>query len=186
MYILDIIIAIPVLYFAYKGAVNGLVKEILNIVGIILAIFLTFRFMDVLGEIIAPLFDANSAYIPFVSGGVIFLGTLIVIGIIGVLTKKFLEAVNLGAMNRTFGGIFGALKASMMVSTMLLLLAGFNFPAEQTRDESYLYPYVIYVGPWTYEAATFLYPGAEGFKETVKNTLSKYNPVENLPIINDN
>ncbi len=186
MYTLDIIIAIPLLYFAYKGAVNGLVKEILNIVGIILAIFLTFKYMDVLGGVIVPLFETSSAYIPFVSGGVIFLGTLIIIGVIGALTKKFLEAVNLGTMNRTFGGIFGALKASMMVSTVLLLLAGFSFPAEQTRDESYLYPYVIYVGPWTYEAATFLYPGAEGYKETVENTLSKYNPVENLPILNDN
>ena len=184
MHILDIVIGIPILYFVYKGAVNGLVKEVLNIVGIILAIILTFAYMDAFGELIAPFFEENSAYIPFVSGAVIFLGTLIIIAIIAVLTKKFLETVNLGAVNRSFGALFGALKAALLISTALILLSGFNVPAEESRDESYLYPYIIYAGPWTYEAVTFLYPGAEGYKATIENTLSKYNPVENLPILN--
>lgn len=184
MHILDIVIAIPILYFVYKGVVNGLVKEVLNIVGIILAIFLTFAYMDAFGTLIVPFFDKNSAYIPFVSGAVIFLATLIIVGMIAVLTKKFLETVNLGAVNRSFGALFGALKAAMLISTGLLLLSGFKIPDEETREESYLYPYIIYVGPWTYEAVTFLYPGAEGYKATIENTLSKYNSVENLPILN--
>jgi len=43
MSLIDLIIGIPLLYFGYKGAVNGIVKEVLNIVGIILAVFLTFK-----------------------------------------------------------------------------------------------------------------------------------------------
>ena len=54
MEILDLIIAIPLLYFLYKGAVNGIVKEILNIVGITLAVFLTFNYMDALSVFISP------------------------------------------------------------------------------------------------------------------------------------
>lgn len=185
MYILDILIAAPILYFGYRGAMNGLVKEILNIVGIILAVFLTFNYMDALSGLIAPMFENNPGVIPFASGAALFLGTLIIVGIVAVLTKKFLEAVNLGTANRAFGALFGALKSGMLVSTVLLLLAGFNFPAEQTRDESYLYPYVIHLGPWAYETVAFIYPGAEGFSETIEQNISKYNPVENLPVIND-
>ena len=186
MEILDILVAVPILYFGYKGAVNGLVKEILNIVGIVLAVFLTFNYMDAFEGIIAPLFEPNAASVPFVSGVILFLGTLIIVGIIAVLTKKFLEAVKLGTVNRIFGALFGALKAGMMVSTLLLLLAGFNMPSTQSRDDSLLYPYVIYLGPWAYEAVAFIYPGADNYSDTIKQNISNYNPVENIPFINDN
>lgn len=62
MHILDLIIAVPLLYFIYKGAVNGIVKEILNIVGITLAIFLTFKYMDALAVIITPFFEENASH----------------------------------------------------------------------------------------------------------------------------
>lgn len=186
MYTLDIIIALPILYFGYKGAVNGLVKEVLNIVGITLAVFLTFNYMDAFGTLIEPFFKDNPEYIPFASGVILFLGTLIIIAIIALLTKKFLEAVKLGMINRIFGALFGALKASMIVSAGLLLLSGFNFPAEETVENSFFYEYVIQVGPATYESIAFIYPGAEGFTETIQQNISKYNPAENLPILKDN
>ena len=186
MHILDILIAAPILYFGYRGAVNGLVKEILNIVGIILAVFLTFNYMDAFSGIIAPLFEEKPGLIPFASGATLFLGTLIIVGLIAFGTKKFLEAVNLGTVNRIFGALFSAIKAGIMVSTVLLLMAGFNLPAEQTRDDSLFYRYVVYLGPWAYDAVAFIYPGADNYTETIENTISKYNPVENLPIINDN
>lgn len=182
----DIIIAIPVLYFGYKGAVNGFVKEILNIVGITLAIFLTFNYMDAFGNIIAPFFEDTPEYIPFASGVILFLGTLIIIAVIAYLTKKFLEAVKLGAVNRVVGALFGALKASMIVSAALLLISGFNVPAEETREDSLLYDYVIQVGPAAYETIAFIYPGAEGFTETIQENINKYNPAETLPILKDN
>ncbi len=186
MYTLDIIIALPILYFGYKGAVNGLVKEVLNIVGITLAIFLTFNYMDAFGGVIAPMFEENQQYIPFASGAILFLGTLIIIAVIAALTKKFLEAVKLGAVNRVFGAFFGALKAGMIVSAALLLLSGFNFPAEETRNDSIFYDTVIKIGPLAYETIAFIYPGAEGFTETIQENINKYNPADNLPILKDN
>ena len=73
-----------------------------------------------------------------------------------------------------------------MVSTILLLSAGFNIPKEEVRNESVLYPYIIYMGPWAYDAVAFIYPGAENYTDTIQENLSKYNPIENLPILNDN
>lgn len=186
MYILDILIAAPILYFFYRGAVNGLVKEILNIVGIVLAVFLTFNYMDAFSGIISPMFENNPALIPFASGATLFLGTLIIIGLIALGTKKMLEAANLGTVNRVLGGIFGGLKAGIMVSTILLLLAGFNFPAEKSRDESFLYEYVLYLGPWSYNAVATIFPGAKNYTETIEKNMSKYNPTEKILIPNDN
>jgi membrane protein required for colicin V production len=187
MHILDLIIAVPLLYFIYKGAVNGIVKEILNIVGITLAIFLTFKYMDALAVIITPFFEENaSPYIPFISSALIFLGTLTIVAVIGYLTKELLKAVKLSTVNRVLGAIFGFVKSGLVVSTILLLVAGFNIPKEEVRNESVLYPYIIYMGPWAYDAVALIYPGAENYTETIQENLSKYNPIENLPILNDN
>tara|TARA_R110000868_G_scaffold306734_1_gene568041 strand:+ start:70675 stop:71256 length:582 start_codon:yes stop_codon:yes gene_type:complete len=186
MEILDLIIAVPLLYFAYKGAVNGFVKEILNIVGITLAVFLTFKYMDSLSILIEPFFEDESAtYIPFLSAALLFIGTLSVVALVAYLTKELLKAVKLSIVNRALGALFGILKSGMIVSTILLLMAGFNVPKEEVRDNSILYPYIIYLGPWTYEAVAFIYPGAEGYTETIQENLSKYNPINNLPFMNE-
>ncbi|HCT54151.1 MAG TPA: CvpA family protein, partial [Balneola sp.] len=62
----------------------------------------------------------------------------------------------------------------------------FNVPAEETREDSLLYDYIIQVGPAAYETIAFIYPGAEGFTETIQENINKYNPAENLPILKDN
>ncbi|MFN1835578.1 CvpA family protein [Balneola sp. MJW-20] len=185
MLILDLIIGIPILYFAYKGAMNGLVKEVLNIIGIILAVFLTFNYLDAFTDIINPLFNEGSPYVPFISGAILFTGTLLVVAAIAYGTKELLEAVKLGIVNRFLGGVFGALKCGIVVSTVLLLLAGFNIPSDQSRSDSYLYSYVIYLGPWTYNTVALVYPGAEDYTKTLRANLDKYNPAENIPFINN-
>lgn len=184
MLILDLIIAVPILYFAYKGAVNGFVKEVLNIVGIILAIFITFNYLDAFTGIIAPLFEEGASYVPFVSGALLFIGTLGVVALIAYGTKEFLKAVKLSTVNRILGAVFGGLKSAMVVSAIFLLLAGFNVPGKEARDESYLYPYIIYVAPAAYNTIAVIYPGAENYSKTLQENLENYNPIENLPFFN--
>lgn len=185
MLILDLIIATPLLYFAYKGAVNGLVKEVLNIVGIILAIFLTFNYLDAFTGLIAPMFEEGASYVPFVSGVILFIGTLGVVAIVAYATKELLKAVKLSIVNRILGAAFGALKSGLVVSAVLLLLAGFNVPSDEAREQSYLYPAVIYLAPLTYNAVALVYPGAENYSQTLKENIGEYNPLENIPFLNE-
>ncbi|MTI87354.1 MAG: CvpA family protein [Balneolaceae bacterium] len=186
MLILDLIIVVPILYFAYKGAVNGLVTEILNIVALVLGVFITFNYLNAFTDIIAPLFEEGASYVPFVSGAILFLGTLLMVALVAYGTKELLEAANLGLLNRSTGALFGALKSGIVVSVILLILAGFNFPAKEARNQSYTYAYVIYLAPWTYNAVAFIYPGAEDYTKTLQENLKEHNPIENLPFLNDN
>lgn len=185
MLILDIIIAIPLMYFGYKGAVNGLVKEVLNIVGIILAIFITFNYLDVFTGIISPFFEEGASYVPFISGAILFIGTVGVVALIAYATKELLKAVKLSLLNRILGSAFGILKSGLVLSAALLLLAGFNIPSDEAREESYLYPTVIYLAPITYNAVAAIYPGAENYTETLKQNIGDYNPLENIPFLNE-
>lgn len=182
MNLLDFLIFLPILFFCYRGFANGIIKEVLSIVGIVLAVFLTFKYMDEVGSWIRPLFNENAGYIPFVSGALIFIGTIVIVHFMAFLGKKFLETINLNFINRISGMAFGFLKSGIIVSAVLLFLAGFNLPSAESREESILYSYVIHLAPWAYDAVAALYPGADDFSDTTKKTLEQYNPIQNFPI----
>lgn len=185
MNFLDFLILIPILFFAYRGFVNGLVKEVLSIVGIVLAVFLTFKFMDLLSELLRPLFSEDDIYVPIVSATVLFIGTLLIVHFIAHIIQKALEAINLQLLNRFFGTTFGALKSSIVISAALLLLAGFDLPDDDVREESLTYPYIIYVAPFAYDSIAGLKPGSDNFTETFERALGEYNPIQKLSIFQD-
>ncbi len=183
---LDIILIIPILYYAYKGFKSGVVREILGLAGITLAVFFTFKYLDVFSGILSPFFGKESPYLPYASGIIIFLGTLILIAIVARVISKLLDAVMLGTLNRAIGAVFGMLKISIVLSAVLLLLNGFNVPSQETRENSNLYSPIIKVGPWAYDMVSVIYPGAEDFKTTIEEIVDKYNPADNLPFLQNN
>lgn len=183
MNLLDFLILLPIAYFCYRGFVNGLIKEVLSIIGIVLAVFLTFQYMEPVGQIISPMFEDKTAIIPFASGLIIFITTLAAVHLVAFLSRKFLETIKLNFINRLSGAAFGFLKSGIVLSAILLILAGFNLPSQQSRQDSLTYSYVVYLAPWAYDTVASVYPGAENFKATVEKTLEQYNPIENFPIL---
>jgi len=183
MNLIDFIILIPIAYFAYRGFANGIIKEVLSIVGIILGVFLTFQYMEPVSAAINPLFEEGASFVPFVSAIVIFVGTLSLVHLAAFLSKKFLETIKLNFINRIAGAAFGFLKSGIVISAILIILAGFSFPSEETRQSSATYPYVIYLAPWAYDTVATVYPGAEDFTTTIQKTFEQYNPIENFPFL---
>jgi membrane protein required for colicin V production len=177
MNLLDILIFIAILYFCYRGVRNGLVWELLGIASIIVAVFLTFHYMDAAAGYIRPYINGDPNYLPFIAGAIIFLGTLLVLQIIALFMKRFLEIIRFNTVNRILGLFFGLLKGGIIVSALLLLLAGFNQPSIQARENSVSYSYVIYLAPWAYD-----FVANQNFSRTIQVTLSKYNPIKNFPI----
>lgn len=183
MNLIDFLILIPIAYFAYRGFVNGIIKEVLSIIGIILGVFLTFQYMDPVGAAINPLFEEGASFVPFISAIIIFVGTLSIVHLAAFLSKKFLETIKLNFINRIAGAIFGFLKSGIVISAILLILAGFSYPSEDARQNSTTYPYVIYLAPWSYDTVASVYPGAKNFRTTIQKTLEQNNPIENFPFL---
>ena len=183
MNLIDFLILIPIAYFAYRGFANGIIKEVLSIVGIILGVFLTFQYMEPVGAAIKPLFEEGASFVPFISAIVIFVGTLSLVHLAAFLSKKFLETIKLNFVNRIAGAAFGFPKSGIVISAILLILAGFSFPSEESRQNSATYSYVIYLAPWAYDTVATVYPGAENFTTTIQKTLEQYNPIENFPFL---
>jgi len=174
---IDIIVLIPIVYFGVMGFRNGFVRELFGVAGIVLSIFLTFYYMHSLAEIIVSYGLVNAEFAPYISGIIIFIGTLATVQLIAWVIKKFLEKVYLSTANRILGSIFGILKSSIIISALLLLLSGLKLPSEDLRKESISYPYLVQVAPLAYNTAALMYPGTEDFAKTIKGTIKEYNPI---------
>lgn len=186
MNLLDLLILLPIAYFCYRGFTDGFIKEVFSIIGIILAVFLTFQYMEPVGKIISPLFDEKSSFIPFISGLIIFIGTVCIVNLLAFFSKKLLESVRLNFINRLAGLAFGFLKSGIIISAVLLILAGFNLPSQDSRKKSITYSYIIYLAPWAYNSVAAVYPGAKDFTATIQETLDQYNPIQNFPFLDNN
>lgn len=180
MSLLDGLLLVPILYFAFKGYRNGIIKEVLSLVGIVLAIFICIHFTGDFSSFLNHFFNHIKKYLPYISGIILFLLTLTAIEIIIYVSTKIVVAVELGIINRLLGLLFGAFKSALIISIFLVLLAGFDIPNAKTRSKSFTYPYVIELAPATYNVVAAIYPGAHNYSDTIKNTLDKYNPLNNL------
>ena len=181
MSLLDFFILIPIGYFAYKGFMSGLVKEVFSIVGIILAVFLTFEYMNSVSVLFKPFFN-NPDHAIIGAGIFIFIATIAGTQFLAYTTQKLLELIKINFINRLAGLLFGSLKSGIVISAFLLLLAGFNLPSESARNNSISYSTVIYLAPAVFNMVSAIYPGAESFVETIEQTIEQNNPIRTLPI----
>lgn len=173
---LDLLIILPIGYFAYKGFTAGFIQEVLGIVGIILAIFVAFAFMKPFSTLLEPFFSGSDTP-TIVAGLILFVGTIALVQFIGHSIRRFLEFIKLNFINRIAGLFFGAIKSAIVISGFLWLFAGFNIPEEETRNESLLYPAVISIAPTVFNMVASIYPGIENFIDTLEDSIQEDNPI---------
>ena len=179
---LDLLLLLPIGYFAYQGFINGIVREVLGIIGVILAVFLTFVLMEDMTSILQYFWFTPANYLPVLAGIILFFGAIIFTRFLANLIHKMLEVVSLNFINQILGGAFGALKTAIVFSAILLLLAGFNLPKEETRKESKVYTHIIFIAPAVYNAIVSVYPGAEDFITVIEKNIDPNNPLKSLPV----
>jgi membrane protein required for colicin V production len=181
MNLLDIVILVPVGFVTYKGFAKGFVQEVFNIAGVILAIFITFKYMGPVAGFMAP-FVENKDTATITAGISLFVMSIILVQAGVMWIEKVLDIINLSILNKLAGMAFGFVKSTILVSAVLLLLTGINLPSEENRQQSVTYPYIIQAAPLAFDFIATLYPGTEGFIETIERNMQENNPLRNLPI----
>lgn len=168
---LDWVLIIPLAFFAFRGFQHGLIKEIAGIVGLFLAVFLSFNYMYIAGDIIGSLLNISQDALPYVGAISVFVLALVGVQLAVSAIDKILEAAALSLVNKIAGAAFGGLKVGILLSALLLFAAGFNQPNEELRQNSISYPIVIQIAPLAYNTIALVYPGAENFADTIQEAI---------------
>lgn len=140
---LDIIIALPLLWGAYKGFTKGLIIEAASLAALLLGIYGAIKFSGITSDFLVEKCNFNSQYLHIVSFAITFILIVIAVHFIARLINKLVKAVALGFVNRLFGVIFGILKWAFIISVLLVVInkvdKKVNFISPEIKNESILY-----------------------------------------------
>ena len=120
----DYAILVIISISALISILRGFVREALSLLGWILAIWVSFTFVD---EVAALLVDHIS--VPSVRTATAFLALffacLLVAGLVNLVMGKIVEKTGLSGTDRMLGVVFGTVRGAVVVG-ILVLLAGFT------------------------------------------------------------
>ena len=167
MNILDIIILIPMAWFAYTGFKKGLVIGIASLAALILGIYAALYFSGIVAGFLTDSLNIKTDYLPIISFIVTFIGVVILIHFLGKLLEKLINLVALGFLNKLAGAVFGVLKAAIFLSVIILVINHFdaNVISKQKRETSFLYGPVSDIAPFLWDKFKDLEIEDEQFQE---------------------
>jgi membrane protein required for colicin V production len=151
MSILDIIFIIPAVWLAYVGFKKGLIIELSTLLALVLGVFVSLHFSDITAEFLKETFDLKTKYLSLISFIITFVLVVVAVNLIGKLVEKFVDLVALSFLNKSAGGVFGVLKAVVILSLVLFFIEKIDkkhvIISNELKENSLFYPYVQPLAP---------------------------------------
>ena len=126
MNLIDSICLIILIYGSYKGFKNGIVNELLSFIGILLGIYLSKTYYQVVDKYLVSVFDSTNQLVSVISVILIFTLTIILSKILSKVITKALNIMALGLLNKLIGSVFGLLKYLLILCIMTFVFSKAN------------------------------------------------------------
>ncbi|MHB9055924.1 MAG: CvpA family protein [Paludibacteraceae bacterium] len=147
----DLFILIPIALGLIFGIFKGFVKEVVSLVGIVLAWLAAEMFSNAISPFMGSFFNLSEKMAKTTSYLLIFILTILAALLLSRLTDKLLHNISLGWLNSILGGFFGALKVAIVVSVMMnafdALDSRFNFANPEKKQASLCYYPILKLAP---------------------------------------
>lgn len=170
MNIVDIILLVFLGLAGVKGYLKGFVIEFFSFIAFFLGLFIAIEFTTP----IALNYFGESDYFGLVAVGVfitIFLVLTLGINLMAKITKKALDLTLFGMVDNALGAVMGVLKWALILSVIIWIFdsVGLRITSEKI-DSSMIYPYVVFIGPYTFEVVSGIIP----FFQDIFDSIDKF------------
>lgn len=136
--IIDFLIVLILAFFFFSGLRRGLIRQVLEIAGIIAAFVGAFYLAHHVANYLEGSLELGYRLSLVISAILLFIGILLFFHLIGLALKKMASITLLGPMDRLGGGVFGLLKGALIASLLLVIIMNIPLPArfkaELSRD----------------------------------------------------
>ena len=144
MNILDIILLICFVPALIQGIRKGFIAQAISIVSIVVGIWASARFADVVSAWVAQYITASEQVMKVVAFAIILVVVFIVLGLLGRLLEGLFNLVLLGWVNKLLGVVFALVKTALIVGLVIMAFSSindnFHLVQESVLNESVLYP----------------------------------------------
>ena len=151
MNILDIILAVILLFGIVRGFKNGFFVEVTSLVALALGVYGAIHFSYFAGDFLKDKVNWPEKTVQIVAFAITFLIIVLLISLIGKLLTKIADLAALGILNKIAGAAFGAAKLALILSIILIVFSRLNrtlpFVSEEGLNSSILYSPVKNLAP---------------------------------------
>jgi membrane protein required for colicin V production len=120
---LDFILAIFLLYFAFKGFTSGFIISIATLIGLVLGFYAASHFSEFTANWLQKDMGLHSSNIRLIAYIITFVIVIVLIFLLGRFLTGVVKTVGLGIVNRLAGAVFGIAKGLLIASFLFLLFA---------------------------------------------------------------
>lgn len=135
----DILFVLVLVVGAWKGWSNGLLKEVLGLIGVFVGLYVAHLLYEQVGYELAPRLGTSPSMASIVAFALIWMGVPILLGILGSLLTKVLEWIGLEGVNNLGGALVSVIKYAIILGALCNVLAITHLVKEESQQNSILF-----------------------------------------------
>lgn len=144
MNILDIILLICFVPALIQGIRKGFIAQAISIISIIVGIWASARFADVVAAWVSQYITASEQVMKVVAFALILIVVFFLLSLLGKALEGIFNFVLLGWLNKLLGVVFALLKTALIVGLVIMAFCSlnetFHLVNEEVLNESVIYP----------------------------------------------
>ncbi len=170
MEIVRILVIAILAWLFIVGFKRGLIRQVLEVAGIIVAFLAAFYLAHVLAVWIEGKTSADYRISLALTAMAIFMGIIIGVHFVGHGLQKLFGLTIMGMFDRVAGGLFGALKGALIVSLVLSLIMVLPFPDDMKKEirEDPVTGAIYPVLPLMFDVVVSNMPGGAKFEQIAR------------------
>ena len=137
MPIMDIILLLCFIPAIISGISKGFVKQVVDLVAILVAAWAAFRFSSPLAEWLGQRITLDLTVLKVISFVLIAVVVAVVLNLISAVLTKALGALSLGFLNRLLGIVFAVLKVALILGLLIMLFESLNSTLHLVKPETF-------------------------------------------------
>lgn len=119
MNVIDIVLAIPLAWGAYKGFSKGIVQEIAQLAALLAGVFAGLYLSDWISSFLIDFLNTGSEQTKLIAFLIAFLGAVALVFLISKNIGKLINSLHLGLPNRIAGAVFASAKYILIISVLI-------------------------------------------------------------------
>ncbi len=124
---------------AWKGWSNGLLKEVLGLIGVFVGLYVAYLLYEQVGYQLAPQIGCSPTIANIIAFALIWIGVPLLLGLLGSLLTKVLEWAGLDSVNNLGGALISVIKYAIILGAFCNVLAITRLIPEQSQQNSFLF-----------------------------------------------
>ncbi len=157
----DIVLVIAIAISALIGMKKGVIGIALTLAGLVLGVFLAGRYYILLSQYLS--FISHAGLVKVAAFAIIFIGVMVIAGVLARLLGKIASAIMMGWANRIGGGVLGGILGAIFCGAFLAMwvkFLGMTQVIAESRIAPILlnqFPRVLALLPGEFEAIRFFF-----------------------------